>query len=511
VTQVSAGALASEPRLRLVHDQAAASELSLFQRGGERANFGSGRPLVVDLDGTLVRSDLLIETAFSELGRRPHAIVEMLGALLHGKAALKHRLAEPVEFDPAILPYDDHVLARIRDARSEGRPVYLASASNRRLVEAVARHLNVFAGWFASDETTNLAGAAKAERLVEEFGERGFDYIGNDAADLPVWQQASNCIAVRASNGVTRRLARINVEAEHLPHDRANLRTWAKLIRVHQWAKNALVLVPLLAAHVFDGGALLAAALAFVAFSLCASGVYVLNDLVDLKDNRLHHSKCNRPLARGAIPLHHGMLAVPLLFGAAFLVAAAVSWPFFGVLAAYFALTTAYSFYLKRKMLVDVITLATLYTVRVIGGAVAVQVAVSHWLLAFSMAFFVALALLKRFVELNARLDANMADAANRDYKTTDIPMVSALAAAAGFNAVTIFALYISSDTVMRSYETPQLLWLVCPMLLYWIGRALMLAQRRALPDDPVVFALKDKVSLVSIAMVGGLMVAAAV
>jgi 4-hydroxybenzoate polyprenyltransferase/phosphoserine phosphatase len=469
----------------------------------------TGRPLVVDLDGTLVRSDLLIETAFSELGKRPHSIIDMIRALMKGKAALKHRLAEPVDFDPSILPYDEHVLARIHAARADGRPVYLASASNRRLVQAVAEHLDVFEGWFASDADINLAGRHKAERLVEAFGERGFDYIGNDAADLPVWAQASNCIAIRASNGVTRRLANISVDAEHLPHDRAGWRTWAKLIRVHQYAKNALIFVPLLATHTFTVEAVMAAGLAFVAFSLCASGVYVLNDLVDLKDDRLHHSKHTRPLASGAIPLHLGVLAVPALLFSALLVAIAVSWQFVALLFGYFALTTAYSFYLKRQMLVDVITLAALYTIRMIGGAIAVQVAVSHWLLAFSMAFFASLALLKRHVELTARLDANMPDAANRDYKTTDIPMVAALAAAAGFNAVTIFALYISSDAVVQSYRTPEILWLVVPMLLYWIARALMLAQRRAMSDDPVVFALKDRVSLVSIALVGGLVVAA--
>jgi len=456
-----------------------------------------------------VRSDLLIETAFSELGRRPHAVFEMVAALARGKAALKHRLAEPVDFDPSVLPYDEAVLARIRRARDEGRPVYLASASHRRLVGAIAEHLGLFNGWFASDEHTNLAGATKAKRLVESFGQRGFDYIGNDAADLPVWAEASNCLAVRTSSKVAGRLKVITPDAEHIPHEKAGWRTWAKLIRVHQWAKNGLVFLPLLAGHVFEVEAFLTAALAFVAFSLCASGVYVLNDLVDLGDDRRHHSKCNRPLACGAIPLHDGVIAVPLLFAAAFGVAAAVSWAFVGMLLAYFALTTAYSFYLKRKLLVDVVTLAGLYTIRVIGGAVAITVDVSPWLLAFCMAIFVSLALLKRYVELVARADANKPDSTSRDYKASDAPMVAALAAAAGFNAVFVFAMYISSDAVLRSYSSPELLWLVCPVLLYWIARAMMLAQRRAMPDDPVVFAIKDRVSLMSLAAVGCLMLVA--
>jgi 4-hydroxybenzoate polyprenyltransferase/phosphoserine phosphatase len=467
------------------------------------------RPLVVDLDGTLVASDLLIETAFSELGRRPRSAVDMVAALSRGKAALKHRLAAPADFDPSLLPYDPEVLAVIRQAGADGRPVYLASASNRRLVEKVADHLGVFAGWFASDETTNLAGAAKARQLVEAFGERGFDYIGNDAADLPVWEKAARAIAIRTSARVKRRLEKSARDVDHLPCDRPTWRTWAKLLRVHQYAKNALILVPLLTAHLFTLEAVVPALIAVVAFSLCASSVYILNDLADLQDDRGHRSKCNRPFASGAIPLVHGVIAAPLLFLSSIAVAALVSLPFLGVLLGYFALTTAYSFALKRMMLVDVITLAGLYSIRVFGGAVAVDVTVSKWLLGFCMMIFMSLALIKRYVELSTRRDANLPDPANRDYRTSDLDMVAALAAAAGFNAVTIFALYISSESVNALYTRPEILWLVGPLLLYWIARALMLASRRLMDDDPVVFALKDRISLATIALAGVLVVAA--
>jgi 4-hydroxybenzoate polyprenyltransferase/phosphoserine phosphatase len=484
-------------RLREVSRSALADEVAIPSIAAAKvAPTGDERPLVVDLDGTLVRSDLLIETAFSELGRRPQSLLDMVSALLHGKAALKHRLAEPVDFDPATLPYDDEVIARIRQASADGRPVYLASASNRRLVAAIADHLGIFTGWFASDETTNLAGDAKAQRLVDAFGERGFDYIGNDAADLPVWARAGKAIAIRTPTGVARKLTHVSADIEHLQHARPTWRTWAKLIRVHQFAKNALVFLPLLTAHRFEWDAFAQAGLAFVAFCLCASSVYVLNDLVDLQEDRRHRSKCHRPLACGAVPLMHGLVAVPLLFLSAILVASQVSLPFLGVLLGYFAITTAYSFVLKRKMLIDVMTLATLYSVRVFGGAVAIEVVVSQWLLAFCMSLFVSLALMKRYVELAARFDAKMPDPSNRDYRTGDLEVVSALAAAAGFNAVTVFALYISSDAVHQLYSRPAVLWLVCPVLIYWIGRALMLAHRRLMDDDPVVFALKDRASL---------------
>jgi 4-hydroxybenzoate polyprenyltransferase/phosphoserine phosphatase len=468
------------------------------------------RPLVVDLDGTLIASDLLIETAFSELGRRPHSLVDMLVALQRGKAALKHQLAEPADFDPSTLPYDNEVLALIHRARAEGRMVYLASASHERLVERIANHLGLFAGWFATSETTNLAGLRKAEKLVEAFGERGFDYVGNDAADLPVWEKACKAIAIRTPKGVRQKLGLAHNDVEHLDHSRPTWQTWARMLRVHQYAKNALVFVPLLTSHLFTAEAFAQALLAFLAFSLCASSIYILNDLVDLQDDRGHRSKCNRPLACGAIPLMHGVIAIPALFLGAVAVAAAVSLPFLGVLLGYFALTTAYSFALKRKMVVDVITLAGLYSVRVLGGAAAIGVAVSEWLIAFCMMIFMSLALIKRYVELAARRDANLPDPTSRDYKNSDLDIVAALAAAAGFNAVTILALYVSSDTVNQLYTRPQLLWLVGPLLMFWIARALILASRRLMDDDPVVFAIKDRVSLMTAAATA-LLIAAAV
>lgn len=452
-------------------------------------------PLVVDLDGTLVRSDLLIETAFAELGRRPASILDMFAALLKGKAALKHRIADMGAFDPAALPYDTVVLDVIAEARAQGRPVYLASASTGRLVQAVADHLGVFDGWFASDENNNLSGKAKAEQLVAAFGDGGFDYIGNDKPDLLVWPHAHKALTIRANASVRRRLADRHGGVEHLESTAPTLKTWLKLIRVHQYAKNALIFVPLATSHSFTLEAIWAAGLAFVAYSLCASGVYVLNDLVDLAADRGHPTKQNRPLASGTVPLIHAVLAAPLLLAAGLALGAFVSWPFAGVLVAYLGLTTSYSFYLKRKMLLDVIVLSLLYTVRVLGGAVAVGVELSPWLLAFSMFIFTALALMKRFIELAARLDANLNDPSNRNYRIGDLDVVMALAAAAGFNAVTVMALYINSDDVDQLYTRPAMLWAICPLLMYWIGRALMMAHRRLVDDDPIIFALKDRVS----------------
>lgn len=462
------------------------------------------RPLVVDLDGTLVRTDLLLETAFAELGRRPQSIIDMVVALRAGKAALKHRLAEPYDFDPSILPYDEEVLAVIRQAREDRRPVYLASASTGRLVEAIADHLGVFDGWIASDQMNNLAGHAKASHLVERFGERGFDYIGNDKVDLAIWKVADTPIARRASASVRRDLDRLSPNARYLDEPAPSPRVWARLFRVHQWAKNVLVFVPLVTSQQFDAGSIFSAIIAFVAFSLCASGVYVLNDMADLASDRVHPSKKKRPLASGAISLWAAMASVPVLLLSAAVTAMFVSWAFFFTLLAYLALTTAYSFYLKRKFFLDVIVLSMLYTIRVLGGAVAIGVVLSEWLLAFSMFIFTSLALIKRYSELAVRQDADLPNPSNRNYQIGDLDIVMAMAAASGWNAVTVLALYIASDYVEQHYAWPEVLWLLCPLLMYWIGRALMQSHRRLMNDDPVVFALKDRVSRqVFIVMIG--------
>jgi 4-hydroxybenzoate polyprenyltransferase len=286
--------------------------------------------------------------------------------------------------------------------------------------------------------------------------------------------------------------------------ERAGLLTWLRALRVHQYVKNFLVFVPVVTAHQFTYPGIASAFVAFAAFSLCASAVYIVNDLVDIEADRQHPKKKHRPLASGAIKPWQTMIAVPVLLALAFACAATVSIRFSLVLLSYLVLTTAYSISLKRKMLVDVVVLAMLYTIRVIAGAVAISVEVSAWLLAFSMFMFLSLALMKRYSELALRIDQNLPDPSNRNYKLDDLPIVGCLAVSSGFNAVTIFALYISSPAVQQMYARPEVLWLACPVLTYWIGRAMILAHRRMMDDDPIVFAIKDPISRIA----GALMVA---
>jgi 4-hydroxybenzoate polyprenyltransferase len=410
-------------------------------------------------------------------------------------------LAESIDTDVATLPYEEGVLSRIREAQAQGHPVYLASASDERLVSAVANHLDIFDGWFASDGATNLAGNAKATRLVEVFGEENFDYIGNRPTDLPVWKRAATAIAVDPSRRLERQLSGFEKSVERIATAKPR-RAWLTLLRPHQWTKNVLVGVPLLTAHQFTATAAMFALFAAIAFSCCASAVYVLNDLVDIQADRGHPSKRKRPFASGDVPFATGAISGTMCLILAVAIAGAISLQFLAVLIVYLVTTIGYSLILKRKMLIDVVTLAGLYTVRVLAGAVAIRVPMSEWLLTFSIFIFLYLALIKRYSELAIRFDMGLSNPTNRNYKNDDLPVVLSLAAASGYCAVIVLTLYLSSDTVRALYAHPLILWLAVPLLIYWISRVLMLSHRRFLQDDPTVFAIRDRVTWATAALI---------
>jgi len=459
------------------------------------------RPLVVDLDGTLVRSDTLIEMAFELLGRFPLRAFNLPLWLWSGRAVLKRRLVESIDIDVTTLPYEKAVLSRIREAQAQGRPVYLVSASDQQLVRAVADHLGMFDGWFASDGATNLSGTAKATRLVEEFGEEKFDYIGNGRADLPVWERAATAIAVDPSPRVGRRLSEFQKSVERIVTAKPR-HPWLTLLRPNQWSKNALLGVPLLTSHQFSPSAVVLALLAAIGFSACASAAYILNDLVDIQADRGHPSKRKRPFASGDVSFATGAILGALCLILATVLACAVSVELLGVMAIYLVITIGYSLFLKRKMMIDVVTLAGLYTIRVVAGAVAIRVPMSEWLLTFSMFIFLSLALIKRYSELAIRFEEGLPDPTNRNYKIDDLPVVLTLAAASGYCAVIVLALYLSSDAVRALYAHPSFLWLVCPLVIYWISRILLRSHRRMLHDDPIVYAMKDKVTWATAALI---------
>lgn len=459
-------------------------------------------PLVVDLDGALVHSDLLHEAYFASVANGPVHHARTVGHLARGKAALKSYLARQSTLDFSTLPYNGDVLALVSKARADGRPVYLATASDTIHAQGVAAHLGFFEGVFCSDGQTNLSGRRKAEKLIEAFGERGFDYLGDSSVDLEVWAHARRAHTVGASANLRRRVEMLRPDALHIETVRPGL-VWLKVLRVHQYAKNILVFLAMFTSHTLTLSAFLQCVAAFLAFSFCASAVYVINDLIDLDADRRHPTKHKRPFASGAVPILHGVIAAPVLLALAFACAFSVSPLLAAVLGGYFLLTSAYSISLKRKMIVDVIVLASLYTIRVIGGAAAIRVVPSEWLLAFSMFFFTFLALIKRYVELDGRSEKGLGEMTNRNYLTSDLSIVATLAAASGFNAVTIFALYVSSRNVQLLYHHPVYLWLICPMLMYWIGRVTVMAHRRLIDDDPIVFALRDWRSYLMVLAIG--------
>lgn len=459
-------------------------------------------PICVDLDGTLLRSDLLYESFLALLRSKPWLVLLLPFWLLGGKAHLKRRIAESVELDVADLPYDPRVIERLR--ATHARPRVLCTASDERLARAVAEHTGVFDEVLASDGANNLAGTRKAEALVARFGERGFDYAGNGEVDVPVWKRARHAWVVNGPARLASPPGAAYAVEHHLPPAGAALRNWLRALRLHQWLKNLLVFLPLLASHRFlEAPAILASVLAFLAFGLCASGVYLLNDLIDLPSDRRHPRKRTRPFAAGDLPLLHGLVAAPVLTLAAFALAAWISTALLQVLALYFAVTLAYSFRLKRIAMLDVIVLAALYTVRIVAGAAAIGSPLSFWLLAFSMFLFLSLAMLKRYTELAAMMEAGRTGALGRAYSVEDLPLIQSLGAAAGYGAVLVLALYINSPESLALYARPKVLWLICPLLLYWVSRMWIVAHRGAMHDDPVVFAARDRVSQIVVALCG--------
>ena len=459
---------------------------------------GAREVLAVDLDGTLIASDMLHESFWATLASDRRQFARACGALVTGgRAAVKAALAG-AEIDVARLPYKAEVLEEIRRRREAGAHVVLATASDATLARAVADHLGLFDEVMASDGTTNLKGRTKAEALTEKYGETGFAYAGDATADLPVWKAAKEAIAVDVTPALTSRISTdlvTKIDSSAAPANRAAVAL--KALRPHQWLKNLLVFVPMLLSHQIDGATFLSALAAFVAFSLTASSVYVLNDLLDLSADRAHPRKRLRPFASGALPLQAGLALAPGLFLAGLAVGAVAGPLFLGVLVFYYLCTLAYSLVLKRFTVIDICMLAGLYTLRVIAGAAATLTPPSVWLLGFSIFFFLALAAVKRQAELVDLVASGKEKAAGRGYLPEDLPLITMMALAAGYVSVLVAGLYLTSDAVAELYSFPPALWGICAVLIYWISRIVMLTHRSRMHDDPIVFAVTDRVSLV--------------
>jgi len=419
-------------------------------------------PLCVQLEGVLVRTDVQLESALQLLKRNALYVFRMFFWLVrYGRAGLKSRIAARGAVNVAILPYNKELLSWLKSERAKGRSLWLCTEADESLAAAVAQHLGLFDGCIASDAPAPAA-PSRGDRLAQRFGQGGFEYCGSE------WRQRGKW-----------------------------LRPLIRALRPHQWTKNVLVLVPLLAAHQMgDLEALTDGLLGMIAFCLCASSVYVLNDMLDLEADRAHARKSKRPFAAGSLALTTGFWLVPVLLTAAAVIAAFLPPKFQIALGTYYVLTAAYTFALKKMLLMDAVALAGLYTLRVIAGAGAATIALSFWLLLFSVFLFLSLAFVKRYAELDSLRRQHRLQAVGRGYHVEDLSVLQSLGTAAGYLSVLVLALYINSPDIQSLYHRPKVIWTLCVLMLYWISRVWMTAHRGKMHDDPVVYALKDRVSL---------------
>lgn len=471
-----------------------------------------GMPLCVDLDGTLVKSDTLLDSIVVMVRQRPGALLRLPGWVMEGKAAFKRHITSTVELDVVHLPYNQPLLDYLEAQRAEGRAIYLATGADASLAERVSRHLGLFDGVMGSDGAVNLTGKNKLAAFEARFGPE-FCYIGNAGADIPLLTHCRFPMVANPEAGLLSGLRAAGVQPAMRFDDRTGtLKAWLKAIRLHQWAKNTLIFMPLVLAHAWSAALVVGAALAFLSFGLCASATYIVNDLLDLEADRKHRSKRRRPFAGGDLSPLAGAVVIAVFLACSLALALALPrviaaiapehalarpFHFLQWLGIYVVSTLAYSLYLKRKVLVDVIVLSGLYTVRILAGSAATGVAVSTWLAAFSIFFFLSLAFVKRFAELENLLQRNAAPTNGRGYQTADLEQLRSFGTASAYASVVVLTLYISNlGDSAHLYGHMTRLWLLIPILLLWLSRLWLLASRGALHEDPVVYAITDRRSL---------------
>jgi 4-hydroxybenzoate polyprenyltransferase len=457
-------------------------------------------PLVVDLDGTLIKTDLLWESLARLLRRNPFQLFPVLFWWTRGRAFLKKKLAARVTIDPATLPFNEPFLAFLREQKRTGRKLVLATASDREMAMPVANHVGLFDEVLGSNGKTNLRGPNKLKVLTEKFGESGFDYAGNAAPDLAVWRGAREAIVVNAGRLLVKRIGRCVNPGLIFAPDSSSFDELVRCLRPHQWIKNAIVFAPALAAHrLMELPLLLRNFWAFLVFCVCASGVCMLNDIMDLDADRRHPAKKLRPFATGNLPLPVGLVGGPLLWVTGLFLAAQLSWVFAGVTALYLLLAMNYLWWAKRVVLLDVVFLVGLYTIRLVAGQAATDIVLSTWLLTFSTFIFLSLALVKRYVERCAakQVGAGQFAGSGRGRKVRGLDVVVFSGAGSGCLAALVLALYVYSQPATLRYAHPGWLLLGCPLLLCWLSHIWLAACRGRMHDDPLDFALHDPVSYI--------------
>ena len=454
------------------------------------------RPLCVDLDGTLIKSDTLIDSLLVLVRANPLAALRTPLWALRGKAALKDKVTSIVSLDVTHLPYNRPLLKYLEEQNTEGRKLYLATGADGRLATRIAEHLGIFAGVLASDGQTNLTGHNKLASLQKKFA-TGFDYIGNARPDLPLLAESVEPMVANPNFSLTALLKARKIYISQVFEDRKPApRAILKALRPHQWAKNLLLLVPLLLAHTVKLHTLAEVGLAFLCFSLCASATYIVNDLLDIEADRRHPKKRLRPFASGDLPAQTGVAILFLFLISALTGAFFLSTAFFGLLVLYLITNLSYSLFFKKVVLVDVILLSGLYALRLLAGGAAASVVISPWLAAFSIFLFLSLAIVKRFSELQNTRDRGHVPSSARGYLLVDIEQLRSFGTASAYAAVVVFSLYINGHELTALYKHAARMWLITPFMILWISRVWLLAGRGELDEDPVLFALTDRMSL---------------
>lgn len=460
---------------------------------------GKKQILAVDLDGSLIRSDLLHESFWSALGGNVFALFGAILALCRGIPSLKKYFYQQSQVDVATLPYDDDVIAYVKAWRKRGGYTILITAAHHQFAEEVSAHLQIFDDVKGSAEGVNMKGQEKSDYLTRRFGQGNFAYIGDARADLGVWKNASRAIAVRASSGLLKKIERLGV-----PHEIIGLNNtfwpnvWPSVFRAlrpHQWLKNLLVFLPMLASHQINLAHIQDSLVAFAVFSLFASGVYVLNDLLDLTADRAHPRKRLRVFASGGLPVNYGGVMLLGLLGVASALAAIQSFNVLILMLVYVVLNLGYSLKIKTIIGVDILVLSGLYCLRIVVGGAATDIEISSWLILFASFFFLALAAVKRQAELVDLKNRGLSKVLGRGYEVSHLPIIKGVGLGAGIAALVVMVLYIHSSQVLTLYKTPWVLLAVCGILAYWLRRLIAIAQRGGMTDDPIIFSVKDKMS----------------
>jgi 4-hydroxybenzoate polyprenyltransferase len=451
------------------------------------------------LDHTLIKTDLLYESFFLLMKRKPIALFALPFWLLRGRSFLKRKVALLVQPDVRYLPFREDLVAFLQEEKRRGRTVLLVSAADQGLARSVENHLRLFDDIIASDERQNVKGANKARLLEQRFGKNGFDYVGDSRSDFAVWRSARHALVVTDSHRFTNAIKAIVPVEKVFPRHAGRVGAFVKALRIHQWSKNLLVFVPVITSHkIFDRQVLESGLLAFFSFSLFCSGIYLLNDMLDLEADRQHPTKSLRAVASGQLSIFSAVGWAGALLVSGVGLGYLSGWHFVGILALYGVANLAYSLWFKHVVMLDVVVLACFYSLRLLGGGAATGIGCSEWLIAFSVFFFFCLAMIKRYSELRGADAVEGQRGRARGYLGGDLDIIASFGVGSGLISVLVLVLYIMSPEVRLLYQRPEILLLLCPLFLYWITRIWFKARRGEVPEDPVVFALQDRTSYIA-------------